>query len=252
MLIGGCTTTTGQPSLGESVTVTPGWPKLKSSTTQAFLDPNVWSTLLTAALLQIDDLDHEISDQLREDTPLFGSTQDARDASDDFRSLNQIAYISTALLVPGPEDVDEWFGTKAKLIGSEWLTTETAGEFTTRIQPYSDREKPNEKNGNSFPSYHTVTTTTSAQMAKLNVEYMPIGTTSQQALNYTFDGIAALTAWARVEAGEHYPSDVLVGWALGHIFGHLGKAFIVPDQQQLVIRPQLSRNSSGIELQIKF
>lgn len=96
------------------------------------------------------------------------------------------------------------------------------------------------------------TTTTSAQMAKLNVEYIPIGTTSQQALNYTFDGIAALTAWARIEAGEHYPSDVLVGWALGHIFGHLGKAFIVPDQQQLVIRPQLSRNSSGIELQIKF
>ena len=31
-------------------------------------------------------------------------------------------------------------------------------------------------------------------------------------------GIAAGTAWARIEAGEHYPSDVLVGYALGHFF----------------------------------
>ena len=154
--------------------------------------------------------------------------------------------------MPGPEEVGEWIGTKAKLIGSEWLTAKAAGEFATGFQSYSGREKPNQKNDNSFPSYHMTTATTSAQMAKLNIEYLPIGTTSKQTLNYTFDGIAALTAWARVEGGEHYPSDVLTGWALGHFFGYLAKGFIVPDQQQLVIRPQLSRDSTGIELSIKF
>jgi membrane-associated phospholipid phosphatase len=27
------------------------------------------------------------------------------------------------------------------------------------------------------------------------------------------------TAWARVEAGAHYPSDVLVGMSIGNFFG---------------------------------
>ena len=31
--------------------------------------------------------------------------------------------------------------------------------------------------------------------------------------------LTAGTAWARVEAGEHYPSDVLVGVALGNFMG---------------------------------
>jgi len=31
-----------------------------------------------------------------------------------------------------------------------------------------------------------------------------------------FGVIAAGTAWARVEGGVHYPSDVLAGMALGH------------------------------------
>jgi len=35
-------------------------------------------------------------------------------------------------------------------------------------------------------------------------------------------GLASLTtgtAWARVEAGKHFPSDVLAGMALGHLIG---------------------------------
>jgi hypothetical protein len=31
--------------------------------------------------------------------------------------------------------------------------------------------------------------------------------------------ITAATAWARVEAYQHYPSDVLAGIAIGHFFG---------------------------------
>jgi len=42
------------------------------------------------------------------------------------------------------------------------------------------------------------------------------------ALRTTFEigagTITAGTAWARVEAGAHYPSDVLVGVALGNFF----------------------------------
>ena len=79
----GCTST-GNPVLGETVTTTPGWSRLKQASSEALMDPNVWATLLSAVLLQADNLDEELSDQLREHTPIFGSAQNADDAGDDF------------------------------------------------------------------------------------------------------------------------------------------------------------------------
>ena len=117
LLVSGCTTT-AKPVLGEAVTITPGWSRLKQSGSQAFRDPHVWAALLGAVLLQVDDLDKKLSDQLREHTPVFGSEQKANEASDDFESLTKLAYISTAILVPGPETTGAWFSSKAKLLGS--------------------------------------------------------------------------------------------------------------------------------------
>ena len=43
------------------------------------------------------------------------------------------------------------------------------------------------------------------------------------------------TAWARVEAGEHYPSDVLFGMALGNFFARFATgAFLGPDSRDSV------------------
>ena len=35
------------------------------------------------------------------------------------------------------------------------------------------------------------------------------------------DTLTFATGWARVEAGAHYPSDVLVGMSIGHFFGEI-------------------------------
>ncbi|MCP4433668.1 MAG: hypothetical protein GY806_22040 [Gammaproteobacteria bacterium] len=87
-------------SLGGSTTASPDWARLKNASHQAFRDPNVWGTLLAAAVLQINNYDEELSDRLREDTPLFGSTKAASDASYDFRDSTELAYMTTALLTP--------------------------------------------------------------------------------------------------------------------------------------------------------
>ncbi len=43
-------------------------------------------------------------------------------------------------------------------------------------------------------------------------------------------GIAAGTAWATIEADRHYPSDALLGYALGHFFGaFINDAFLGMD-----------------------
>jgi hypothetical protein len=234
------------------VNIAPGWDRLKQSSREALRDPNVWASLLGIVLLQIDNLDEEISDQLREDTPIFGSTSDARDASDDFRSLTELAYVSTALIVPGPETPGEWFSTKAKLLGTEYLTVKTTRGITSGLKSLTQRERPNESNDRSFPSGHATSASIQAQMANLNVEYLPIDDSPKKALNLTFDSFAVLTGWARVEAGEHYPADVLAGWALGHFMAHLARDFIDPEQQQLMVMPRTGNGAGGIQLVFRF
>lgn len=251
LIVSGCAATS-RPTLGNSMTFTPGWSRLGQSSARAIRDPNVWAPLLAAIGLQLGDLDEQISDQLREDTPLFGSTASALDASDDLRSLSEIAYLSTALLAPGPDTGVDWLVTKSKLLGSEWLMSETLGNVTTSIQSYTGREKPNQKNDNSLPSYHVTTATFNSRLADLNTGYLPLTDGSRQTLSYGYDAIAGLTAWARVEAGEHYPSDVLVGWSLGYFMGYLAEDFIASDQAQLRLSPDLTRDYAGIQLMLEF
>ena len=250
-IITGCAS--GKKNLpGSGTTATPGWARLKHASREAFRDPNVWGTLLSATVLQINNYDEDLSDRLREDTPLFGSAEVAGDASDDLRDSTELAYITTALLTPGPESTGDWFLSKAKLLGSEWLTVEMGRLATEEIKSATGRERPNSRDSESFTSGHVSAAATQAEMANINIEYLPINETSKQALGFTVDSFAALTGWARVEAGEHYPSDVLAGWAFSRFLSRISQEFIDPERDQYTIRPMTGPDTTGIEIIIKF
>jgi len=250
LLATGCATS-NRPSLGENATFSPGWERIKQANAKAIRDPNVWAPLVAAVALQYNDLDTQISDDLREDTPLFGSTEDALDASDDFRDYTEYAYLSTALLTPGPDDTGEWMGTKAKLIGAEWLTIEMTSRVSDTVKDATSRERPNKYSKKSMPSGHMMAAGIQAQMTELNVNHMEISDTSKQVLNLTVNSFAVLTGWARVEGGMHYPSDIAVGWALSHYLGHIATAFINPDQNIMIV-PQVTEDSGAISLVLNF
>lgn len=251
LLLTACARDSG-PLLGENLTSAPGWARLKQATVQAMNDPNVWATLAAAALLQVDDLDQRLSDQLIEHTPLFGSQSNAENASDDFASATEIAYVSTALIAPGPDTSSAWISNKAAVLGAEWLTVKSARMLTSGLKDLSSRERPNAENKRSFPSGHATTASSQAAMARLNTQYLPISRTSKQLIAVSFDGLAALTCWARVEAGKHYPADVLAGWAVGHFIANLGQAFIDPQRKSLLISPQLAEGATGLQLTVLF
>lgn len=246
--------TTSRPRLGENTTLRPGWARLKQAGGRAIRDPNVWATLLGAALLQAGDLDREISDQARENTPLFGSTRGALDASDDLRRLGEAAWLSTALLAPGPDSSGEWALAKSGLVGSEWLAIELTGEMATGLKSYTNRERPNGEDDLSCPSYDATGAAIRAQMAGLNIDHLPLEESYRQGLNLGVNGIGALAAWSRVEAGKHYPSDVLIGWAFGRFFGHLASEFIDPDPgpAELMLAPVILDDGGGLQLNLRF
>lgn len=251
LLVSACARDSG-PILGEGLTIAPGWSRLQQATTRAMQDPNVWATVLAAALLQVDDLDQRLSDQLTQHTPLFGSASKAQDASDDFASATELAYVTTALIVPGPDLPSAWMSNKASLLAAEWVTVKSARMVTSGLKDISGRERPNAENKRSFPSGHATTASVQASMARLNSAYLPIGEASKQMLGLTFDSFAALSGWARIEAGKHYPADVLAGWAVGHFIANLGQAFIDPQRNDILISPQTSKGATGVQLVILF
>ena len=71
----------------------------------------------------------------------------------------------------------------------------------------------------SFPSGHASTAAVSATLAADNIDTLQILASGRIALEGLGAGLAVGTAYARVEAKKHFPSDVLVGAALGHFIG---------------------------------
>ena len=227
------------PALGDSATLSPGWTKLKQTLIQTVKQPELWGSLAAAAALQIDDQDKNLSDQLREHTPIFGSTRRAIDASDDLRELTKISYIGTAIATPVNSNAS-WSVTKAKLLFGEWAGVETTSAITGWLKETTDRERPDGSNNRSLPSGHTSKATAQAQFAILNTAYLPLHDDTRAAMNVGFNSLAIGTAWARVEAGKHYPSDVLAGWALGYFVAEMTGAFIEGNDLQQRLSAQIS------------
>lgn len=77
------------------------------------------------------------------------------------------------------------------------------------------RERPDRSDDLSFPSSHASMTAAVATAAAHNAREATIPRAGRWLIEGPEWGIATATAWARVEAGVHYPSDVLAGAALG-------------------------------------
>ena len=88
----GCATVPGGSGWGENATLTPGWKRVRESAVNAARDPHVWVPLAGAAIFQVDNLDHRVSDWAQRETPVFGSQEDAARWSDDFRTAASVAW----------------------------------------------------------------------------------------------------------------------------------------------------------------
>lgn len=242
---------TNDPALGDGVTLSPGWAKFKQKMRQTAKRPAFWAPLAAAVVLQINDQDIRLTERLREDTPLFGSTQGALDASDDLRDLTKLGYLATALAAPVNIDTG-WWDTKSKLILGEWLGVKAAGGITGTFKAVTNRERPDGSNRRSFPSGHATTASAQAHFAMINTEYLPITQSGKVAMDIGFNSLAIGTAWARVEAGKHHPSDVLAGWSLGYLVSEVSRVFIEGDQESAQISAQVLDESWQITYRQSF
>ena len=222
---------------GEHVDFTPGWHRVGEAVKTAVKSPAVWVPLTGAAAFQIDHWDRHLSDWAVDHTPLFGSEGSADNASTVLKSIACLGYAASVVATPGGDRGPDWLMTKAKgaLVG---VSAIAATEFTTgTLKVAVGRERPNGVNDNSFPSDHTSGAAVCDRLTSRNLDDIPMDDRLRLALQLGTEGVTIATAWARVEAGVHYPSDVLFGMALGNFFGIAFDEAFMGDEET---RPRVS------------
>lgn len=229
LICSACGTLPSGGTWGDSATIRPGWARVGQAARDAASDPWVWAPLATAAVLQVDDLDRRTSDWAREHTPIFGSQKSAEGWSDDLRSTSVAVALVTLVATPGGDDAGQWLISKAKGGAVEVAAVAATSAATVALKGATDRERPNGADNESFPSGHSSSAAVHGQLAKINLESISMSPGLRLTADIGIDAVTLGTAWARVEAGWHYPSDTLVGMALGTFVASFATRAFLPE-----------------------
>lgn len=229
------------------------WPsggRWKRATMNALTNRGTWIPLIGVGVVTIDDWDREISDWAVENTPVFGSTENAIEASDHLKSLTTIAMVGTALAVPNGGGPWEW---KPERLVLEFGAVQVNNLLTSGLKTATGRERPDGSDNRSFPSGHASQAFTRATLACRNVDQIPgLSNGWRVTFKTSFRVIAAGTAWARVEGDKHYPSDVLFGAALGNFVAVFVHDAFLPADSKTQFSAAFSRKEFSFSLALAF
>lgn len=225
----GCATVGAARPWAEQATLAPGGASLGQAIVRTAKAPQTWAPIAAAALLQIDHLDARAARWAAAETPLFHSNASADDASDVFANAAVAAWGVSMLAVPSGTDAGAWMANKTKgglldvaaVIGAQGMS----GVLKVTV----DRKRPDGSDHKSFPSGHATRASVSGTLAERNLRAAYGDGAAARATGIGTFALAAACAWSRVEAGRHYPADVLAGYALGHLVGAIvNDAFVTP------------------------
>jgi len=178
--------------------------------------PNTLVPLISALAFGIDDFDEKVSDWAVKYNPVFGSEDNARDASDYLRAVLQAEAAITALTTPSGDVPEQWMVSKAKGFGVELAAIGSVGGLTDLLKDSTGRTRPDGSSDRSFPSSHTSGAFSYMTLVNRNIDSIDMPLALKPPLKIGNYLLASGVGWARVEGRRHYPSDVLAGAALGH------------------------------------
>jgi membrane-associated phospholipid phosphatase len=249
----GCGTMSNGRGWGQDATLCPGWEKVGNAALNAAKSPGTWIPAAGALVLQIDNWDHRVSAYASRNTPIFGSQSNAVNYSDYFLGASEAVYGLTVLTTPSGDQPGDWLVAKAKGLTVGLAAYGITYGTTYGLQLASHRQRPNNSDYLSFPSSHSSSASVYSSLAACNLNYIPMPEAARLAGKIGCTMLSIGTAWARVEGKMHYPSDVLVGMALGHFIGvFINDAFLNIDDQSVMISLEPSRKNVLLSLQVAF
>jgi membrane-associated phospholipid phosphatase len=253
-LLCGCSTTANVRRWGQDASLTPGWDRVARAARNAAQATETWVPLAGALVLQIGDADQKMQAWAARQTPVFGSQQNADRISDDLRTASSALWLASGVAAPGGSDEGEWFANKARGLGVQTGAVIALGETVGALKDGTQKMRPNGQGKTAFPSDHASRTSLYATMTSKNVDTFGWSDSAVSATRVGLGSLTAATAWARIEANQHYPSDVLAGMALGHFFGaFFTDAFLgIDDPTRVQVLFEPSRDRFTMLVQMSF
>jgi membrane-associated phospholipid phosphatase len=215
----GCGTLANGRGWGQDATLFPGWDRVGRAALNAALEPETWAPVAGAAIFQIGSLDRNLVNWASKRTPIFQSQNNANTASEALQATAAAAGVITALATPSGEQSGDWVLAKTKGLSVEIAAVALTFGTTDLLKYTTNRTRPDHSGHDSFPSGHASTTAACNTLATRNLQYLEMPDGARTGLRAGVLALTLTTGWARLEAKQHYPSDVLAGMALGHFFG---------------------------------
>ena len=252
-LLSGCGTLPNGRGWGQDASLTPGWGRIGRAAKEAALATETWAPAAGALALQIGNADRHVQEWAAKHTPVFGSQQTADRMSDNLVRASGALWLASGLATPSEGDggaehgsgdeTDEWLPNKARGLGVQTGAGVVVRSTVGILKDATKRTRPNGLGQSSFPSSHASQAAVFTTMASKNVDTFGWSDNAVSASRFGLGTLTAATAWARVDADQHYPSDVLAGIALGHFFGvFITGAFLgVDDPNRVMVMFEPSR-----------
>ncbi len=257
LLVASCGTLADGGHWGEGVTLLPSGDRVLRAARTAALDPWTWGPLAGAGLLTFSDWDQDLSEWARRETPVFGSEKNAKDTGGTLLSVTHDAFLLSAVATPSGDEALPWTRYKLQGLAVEWGATVVTSRLTSELKSVTGRARPNTPSGGSgrsFPSTVATDAFTFTALSRRNLDSIGLPPVADIALRTGLGITAAGAAWARVEAGAHYPTDVLVGAALGNFIAcFLHDAFLgLPDSVRLTAFVEPGAGEYAVGLTFSF
>jgi len=117
-------------------------------------------------------------------------------------------------------------GHKLSGVATQAGTILLTGGISEGLKSVTSRRRPNDENNKSLPSGHASQASVRSHLARTNLNYFDMPKGARRASNVALHTLGYATAWARVEANKHFPSDVLAGVALGNFVAEFMRGIV--------------------------
>lgn len=215
----GCGVMSNSRGWGQDATLSPGWDRVGQAALHAATAPETWGPAVGALAFQVGHADRNVVEWASKSTPVYGSQRNAANRSDDLLGAAGMIWAASALAAPGNDTAEEWIMNKTRGFAVETGTGGLMWGAVEYLKSATERTRPDGSDRESFPSGHSSGAALFTTLTSKNLEAYGWSDSAMIASRLGLGTLTAATAWARVEANQHYPSDVLAGIALGHFFG---------------------------------
>ena len=249
----GCGTLQNDRRWGQDAIYTVELKRIPYAACHAFFDLQTLIPAAGALVFAFNHYDKKVSHWATSHHPIFGSGNTANQASDYLLYTLEAETFVTALATPSGKDTKDWADSKAKGVSVELGAELVTAGATSLLKETINRSRP-DGGGKSFPSGHSSSAFSSATLANRNLNSISMPEEMRIPLQIGNILLATGVGWARVEAGRHYPSDVLVGAGLGHFFSaFIHDAFMgLPEPKRLGLYVSPTRHGVTVGLSFGF